>query len=247
MDRPSAEDARGPATLAGVHEHVLPRGTEYRRRERRHGRCRLNCNGARARADGGMEGAGARGTGLWRPVPAGCRTRRGPGPLGYAPLAEAMGATNSKIFNVSATARGHRQHGSAAPLRREAQKARWLTPLLAGGIRSVFCMTGRRPPQKRCHQHTRDDPAGRRRTGARRPQVGGHRHWPSAFATSRCSWVIRPGLRSRMRAARHATVPMVAGVRIQTHAGGAWRSTTPHGHVAKWCSTACACPRNNCL
>jgi hypothetical protein len=85
--------------------------------------------------------ARARSEGLWNLFLPDTEHGAGLSTLEYAPIAEAMGGSPiaPEVFNCNAPDTGNmellHQFGTSS------QKERWLAPLLAGEIRSVFCMT----------------------------------------------------------------------------------------------------------
>ncbi|HWS79306.1 MAG TPA: acyl-CoA dehydrogenase family protein, partial [Thermomonas sp.] len=209
-------------------EHVAPHEAEYRRQNA----ANAGANWMQWRVPGVMEEwkAQARAAGLWNLFLPDAELGAGLSTLEYAPLAELMGRNEytAEIFNCSAPDTGNMEvlHHFGS----EAQKARWLAPLLAGEIRSVFCMTepGVASSDATNMQATiRED--------GDELVLDGRKWWSTGIGHPQCKVAIFMGL-SHPDAEPHARhgmvlVPMdTPGVRIERMLPAYGAFDPPHGH-----------------
>ena len=148
----------------------------------------------------------------------------------YAPLAEIMGHSfiASEVFNCSAPDTGNMEvlvrYGS------DAQKSRWLTPLLNGEIRSAFCMTEPAVASS--------DATNMQATAAIKGDeviLNGRKWWSTGIGHPHCRVVIFMGLSNPEAAAhqRHSIVicPIDApGVKIERMLSVFHGHDEPSGH-----------------
>jgi alkylation response protein AidB-like acyl-CoA dehydrogenase/broad specificity phosphatase PhoE len=172
----------------------------------------------------------ARAAGLWNLfLP---ESERGAGftNLEYAPLCEVMGRVGfaPEVFNCSAPDTGNMEvierYGT------DAQKARWLTPLLEGRIRSAFAMT---------EPAVASSDATNIQTSIRREGdeyvIDGRKWWTSGVVDPRCEIMILMG-RTNPDAPTHKQQSMILvprdtpGVTVERHLPVFGFDDAPHGH-----------------
>jgi len=152
----------------------------------------------------------------------------------YASLAEEMGRSffASEVFNCSAPDTGNMEvlwkYGSPE------QKARWLTPLLGGEIRSVFCMT---EPDVASSDATNIEATATIEGGE--IVINGHKWWASGIGDPRAAIAIVMASTdaSADRHGRHSMVlvPLdTPGVTIKRMLPVFGEYDEPHGHGEVW-------------
>jgi len=149
----------------------------------------------------------------------------------YAPLAEIMGRVvwASEVFNCSAPDTGNME--TIARYGDEANKARWLKPLLEGKIRSAFAMT---EPAVASSDATNIETRIERQGDDY--VINGRKWWTSGANDPRCAVFVTMG-KTDPEAPRHSQQSMVLvpantpGVKILRNLNVFGYDDAPHGHA----------------
>ena len=173
----------------------------------------------------------ARAAGLWNMFLPHSASGAGLTNLEYSPLCEVMGRVgwSGEVFNCSAPDTGNMEilDRFASP----ANKERWLKPLLAGEIRSAFCMT---EPGVASSDATNIETSIRREGD--HYVINGRKWWSSGAGDTRCKVLIVMG-KTDPTAAKHAQqsqiiVPMqTPGVQVLRMLPVFGFDDAPHGHA----------------
>ncbi|HKD01166.1 MAG TPA: acyl-CoA dehydrogenase family protein [Terriglobales bacterium] len=215
---------------AFMQEHVLPAEAEYFARVQNHSDWRV------WKQPPVMETlkTKAQKEGLWNLFLPNPEYGAGLSNVEYAPLAEITGrsAIAPEVFNCSAPDTGNMEvlvkYGS------DAQKLRWLTPLLAGEIRSAFCMT---EPDVASSDATNMQATAL--IEGDHVVLNGRKWWSSGIGHPHCQLLIFMGLTqaSATRYQRHSMVLLpldTAGVKIERMVPvfGSYDAPFGHGEVS---------------
>ncbi len=172
----------------------------------------------------------ARAAGLWNLFLPDSERGGGFTNIEYAPLCEIMGRVGfaPEVFNCSAPDTGNMEvierYGS------EAQKKRWLEPLLAGKIRSAFAMT---------EPEVASSDATNIRTEIRRDGneyvINGRKWWTSGILDPRCEIMILMGRTDAGADIHHQQSQILVernrpGITIKRHLPVFGYDDAPHGH-----------------
>jgi len=176
--------------------------------------------------------AKARAQGLWNLFLPESEHGAGLTNLEYAPLAELMGRVQwaSEVFNCSAPDTGNME--VLARYGNEAQKARWLRPLLAGEIRSAFAMT---EPAVASSDATNIQASIVREGDTY--VINGRKWWTSGANDPRCKVLIFMGKTAPDHPNRHEQQTMLVmpldtpGIKVLRHLPVFGYDDAPHGHA----------------
>jgi len=145
--------------------------------------------------------------------------------LEYAPLSEIMGRVSwaSEVFNCSAPDTGNME--TFEKYGTEAQKTRWLRPLLDGDIRSAFCMTEPAVASSDATNiETRIERSGDDYV------INGRKWWSSGAGDSRCAVFIVMGKSDPANADKHRQQSMILVPRdTQPDSLVDWQTNTRNG------------------